>query len=98
MKLILKKEFPEATICSINANGKLQNEQEKGVTVKVWGDDNDKPIAAEVFATNSKDVNNYAEIGLIVENKEVVEYDGVFDMPDVLKKTLEELGYSLSEL
>lgn len=37
----------------------------------------------------------YAEGGLWFEDKEVVDFDGVFDLPVCIKEKLKELGYSL---
>ena len=40
----------------------------------------------------------YAEGCLELEGKSVVGYDGVFDLPNVIKDKLKENGYNLDEL
>jgi hypothetical protein len=38
----------------------------------------------------------YAEGGLWFKGKELVDYDGVFDLPDFIKDKLIELGYTVN--
>lgn len=46
----------------------------------------------EIISTND---DGYGEGSLFVENMEVVDFDGAFDLPNNIKKILKTLGYKL---
>ena len=47
----------------------------------------------EIMSTND---DGYGEGSLFVENMEVVDFDGAFDLPNNIKKILKTLGYALN--
>jgi hypothetical protein len=47
----------------------------------------------EIESTND---DGYGEGSLYVENMEVVDFDGAFDLPNNIKKILKTLGYALN--
>jgi hypothetical protein len=47
----------------------------------------------EIESTND---DGYGEGSLFVENMEVVDFDGAFDLPNNIKKILKTLGYALN--
>lgn len=91
MKSTIKREFPSTTIGMIDANGVDLTSRAKGVTVELHLRDG-SPVCAEVYDTKSGGNNHHAEIGLIVEDGELVDYDGVFDIPKEVLAMCEELG------
>lgn len=91
MKSTIKREFPSVTIGMIDANGVDMTSRSKGVTVELHLRDG-SPVCAEVYDTRSGGNNHHAEIGLIVEDGEIVDYDGVFDLPKEVLSMCEELG------
>ena len=91
MKSTIKREFPSTTIGIIDANGVDLTSRAKGVTVELHLRDG-SPVCAEVYDTKSGGNNHHAEIGLIVEDGEIVDYDGVFDLPKEVLSMCEELG------
>jgi hypothetical protein len=52
----------------------------------------------EIYDEESGGEDWYAEGGIDFEGTDVVGYDGCFDLPQVIKDKLVELGYSLDEL
>lgn len=91
MKSTIKREFPSTTIGMIDANGVDLTSRAKGVTVELHLRDG-SPVCAEVYDTKSGGDDHHAEIGLIVEDGEIVDYDGVFDLPKEVLSMCEELG------
>jgi len=91
MKSVIKREFPSTTIGMIDANGVDLTSRSKGVTVELHLRDG-SPVCAEVYDTKTGGNNHHAEIGLIVEGGELVDYDGVFDLPKEVMSMCQELG------
>lgn len=91
MKSTINREFPSATIGMIDANGVDLTSRSKGVTVDLYCHDG-IPVCAEVYDTKTGGNNHHAEIGLIVEDGELVDYDGVFDLPKEVLSMCQELG------
>jgi hypothetical protein len=91
MKSTIKREFPSTTIGMIDANGVDLTSRSKGVTVELHLRDG-SPVCAEVYDTKTGGNNHHAEIGLIVEEGELIDYDGVFDLPKEVMSMCQELG------
>jgi len=74
-----------------SAGGTILRKYKRGVkgTVKIGIDGKG---CWEIESTND---DGYGEGSLFVENMEVVDFDGAFDLPNNIKKILKTLGYKL---
>ena len=98
MKAICEEfRFPETFINTVDANGFFKTPLKKGVTICLWSR-NGIPVCAEVGADYHNDDDEYAEIGLTVENGELVGYDGVYFIPTDVLDILEKKGIQVSEI
>jgi hypothetical protein len=52
----------------------------------------------EFYDKESEGNDWYAEGGLIFENKELIDYDGVFSLPEFILDKLDEIGYNTKEM
>jgi hypothetical protein len=85
------KKFPKGQINIINQNGSDQTEPETGLEVNLhWRDG--VPVCAEIFGEREE---HYAEIGLEFDGKDLVDYDGVFELPAEVAEMLKEAGYRI---
>lgn len=84
-------KFENTTINTIDANGMALSQRRKGVGITLHLKDG-VPVGAEVFDLATGGDDEYADIGLVVENGELVGYDGVFDIPKDLLDVLEKHG------
>jgi len=91
VKNTITRQFPSSTIGMIDANGVDLTPRSKGVTVELHLRDG-SPVCAEVYDTKTGGNNHHAEIGLIVEDGALVDYDGVFDLPVEVMSMFQELG------
>ena len=89
--------FPETFINTVDANGFSKTPLKKGVTICLWSR-NGIPVRAEVGADNDDDGDEYAVIGLTVENGELVGYDGVYFIPTDVLDILENKGVEVNEI
>jgi hypothetical protein len=87
-KIVAKKFFPESTIGLIDGNGRDLVDRATGVWVEVRSSDG-QIISAEVY---DQECEFYADIGLTIEDGELVDYDGVCSLPRELAEILKELG------
>lgn len=72
-------------------------DKEKSVELDVTiGFNSDEYGWFEFYDINTGGNTWYAEGGLSFENKELIDYDGVFELPDFIIEKLEELGYDAS--
>jgi hypothetical protein len=85
---ILKDEM----VVEESAGGTILNKYKLGVEgiVKI---NLDGQGCWEIISTND---DGYGEGSLYVENMEVVDFDGAFDLPNNIKKILKTLGYALN--
>lgn len=92
---ILSRTYHDSVINEIDANGHANTNSERGVEVTLhWRETDQAPVMAEV---SSKTGDHHAEVGLKFEGLELVDYDGVFEMPseviDLLKKNGLDVSY-----
>ena len=94
MNKTISKNFPDSEICIIDQNGTELTTPTKGLAVNLHFKDNEEtPYEAEVVGTGG----HYAAIGLWWDNKELVDYDGVFELPKELATVLKENGFTLQD-
>ena len=93
MKKTVTRQFPDAVINTIDANGVSLTKKQKGAEVNLFFDDTGTPRCAEIYSLD-EDTSEHAEIGLFFDGTELVDYDGVFDLPEQVKDMLHEFGYS----
>lgn len=90
----IERQFPKTFINTISANGAPLSRPSKGVTILLhYRDGKADPCCAEVMDTETEGDREHAEIGLWFEDKELADYDGVFQLPSDLVAWLKELGY-----
>jgi len=100
---VIVQEFSNGTICATqttrkemiveeSAGGSILHKYKLGVKgiVKIQKDGHG---CWEIESTND---DGYGEGSLFVENMEVVDFDGAFDLPNNIKKILKTLGYALN--
>ncbi len=87
--VIAKRFFPGVLISTVDGNGMHLTDAKQGVWVEVWKNESRGICSAEVYDDSQEE---YAEVGLWVENGELVDYDGVFSLPEQVVKVLRELG------
>jgi hypothetical protein len=97
MNKTVTRQFPDAVINTIDANGVSLTKRQKGVEVNLFFDATGTPKGAEIYSLD-EDTSEHAEIGLIFDGKELVDYDGVFDLPEQIKDMLQEFGYSTEQV
>ena len=91
--MITNKKFPKGKINIVNQSGTDLTEPETGLEVNLhWRDG--IPVCAEIFGEEEE---HYAEIGLEFDGKDLVDYDGVFELPDEVAEMLKEAGYKVLE-
>ena len=83
--------FPESICNVIHQDGTQLTDTTNGVEV-VLHLRNGVPRFAEIISGD-----HYADIGLTIEGKELVDYDGVFELPKEILLMLKELGYTMEE-
>ena len=89
--MITNKKFPKGEINIINQSGTDLTERETGLEVNLhWRDG--VPVCAEIFGEREE---HYAEIGLWFEGKELVDYDGVFELPNEVAEMIKDAGYRI---
>jgi len=84
-----RKHFAKDNVVDVNASGNIIEKYKAGVYVFIEiGSDG---IGSwEVASTND---DGYGSGSLCIENKEVVDFDGAFDLPWRVKDMLKALGY-----
>ena len=87
--VIAKKFFSDAIISTVDGEGRHMTDPKRGVWVEVWQNESRGICSAEVY---DDDQEEYAEVGLWVEDGELVDYDGVFALPRQVGIVLRELG------
>ena len=91
--MITNKKFPKGHINIVHQSGRDLTEPEVGLEVNLhWRDG--VPVCAEVFGEREE---HYAEVGLWFDGKDLVDYDGVFALPDEVIEMLEDAGYNVDE-
>jgi hypothetical protein len=90
----MKKFFPDSFINTIDANGNNLTSLKKGAWVELFENDG-KISGAEIY---SEDHDEYGEIGLFIENNELLDYDGVFFLPKEVISMLKERGINTEEM
>jgi hypothetical protein len=88
-EVIAKRFFPEVIISTVNGWGVNLTPPKQGVWVEVWKNESRGICSAEVYDDSQEE---YAEVGLWVENGELVDYDGVFSLPEQVAEVLRGLG------
>lgn len=92
MKTRITKHFPASTIGIVSQTGAAQSDREQGVTVELHLD-NGSPTMAEAYSPSQE---HYAAIGLEMNGKDLVGYDGVFEIPGEVLDVLRENGFSIN--
>jgi hypothetical protein len=80
-----------------NSFGVINKEKDVELDVTV-GIGDDESGYFELYDTLSGGDNWYAEGSIQFDGKNVIGYDGVFDLPDVVKNKLVEMGYNIDDL
>lgn len=89
----VQRFFPQSEAALVHQNGVQLSEPSKGVEIILHTRENEiNPCCAEVISGD-----HYAEIGLWFEEKELVDYDGIFFLPRELSDMLKDAGYVLPE-
>lgn len=91
----LKKFFPDSTIGEVHQDGTELSKMERGVRVEITIPDGARSSGCAII--HSESCNHYAEIGLRFDGKELVDYDGVFELPKEVSSLLKENGYKAEE-
>jgi hypothetical protein len=87
-----RQHFAKDSVVDVNASGNVVEKYKAGVDVFIEiGSDG---IGSWEVASINDD--GYGSGGLIIEGKEVVDYDGAFDLPWRVKDMLKALGYKLT--
>lgn len=61
-------------------------------TMELWADNQGAPMSIE---WNVPELDFYAEIGLEFDGQELVDYDGVFELPKEAIKLIRKAGYTV---
>lgn len=88
-EMIAKKFFPKSMISTTDGGGNHLTQPKQGVWVELWKNEKQVICAAEVY---SNDQEEYVDVGLSVEDGELVDYDGVFSLPREVVAVLREAG------
>jgi hypothetical protein len=89
MSSIVKRFFPDTYINTINASGSNLTAPKKGTWVEIHKNETGNICGAEVY---DNECEEYAELGLWIENNKLVDYDGAFELPNEVTQILIELG------
>lgn len=92
MKTSSTHVFNDSKINIIHQNGKHLTESTIGITIILHEQDK-VPVCAEVDGGTE---DHYAEIGLVITDNILEEYDGVFELPKEVIKVLEMRGIDCS--
>lgn len=95
MSTLIKRTFADSRMVREHQTGMVEAVG-SGVEVIIHtrdGGDGVTPCSAEIICGE----DGYAEIGLWFDEKELVDYDGVFSLPHEVVVLLEELGYVVGE-
>ena len=85
----IKRFFPHSKAAIVHQNGAQLSASSTGIEVILHTRKNERqPCCAEVISGD-----HYAEIGLSFEGKMLVDYDGVFSLPQEVSEVLSEAGY-----
>jgi hypothetical protein len=91
---VLSRKYSDNYINTVDGYGNALTKSEKGVEVLLhWKEDEVAPRCAEVFGESE---DHYAEVGLRFDGVELVDYDGVFEMPSELAELLKANGLDVS--
>jgi len=91
-EVVAKKFFPKSVISTVSASGFNLTKPKRGVWVEIWKNESRGICSAEIY---DDDQEEYAEIGLWIEDGELVDYDGVFEMPQEVCDLLKEQGVKM---
>lgn len=83
------KKFP-GQIYTVHQTGQILSKPQEGINVTLQFNQYGTPSCAEVY---SDDYEEYAEIGLGWNGKTLVDYDGVFQIPQPVVDFLREEGW-----
>ena len=86
----------EVTLSASNSFGQTREVETTNVEVIVRL--NGERGSFEFYDEETGGENWYAEGGLWFNGKELVDYDGIFELPKFVADKLEELGYDISML
>jgi hypothetical protein len=87
-----RQHFAKDSVVDVNASGNIIEKYKPGVDVHIEiGSDG---IGSWEVASSNDD--GYGSGGLIIDGKEVVDFDGAFDLPWRVKDMLNALGYKLT--
>jgi hypothetical protein len=87
-----RKHFAKDSVVDVNASGNVIKKYKAGVDVFIEIK-SDGIGSWEVASTND---DGYGSGSLCIENNEVVDFDGAFDLPWRVKNMLTALGYKLT--
>lgn len=84
-----KRYFPLSEACVVHQTGAQLTESSTGVEVLLHTrEDETTPCSAELSSGD-----HYADIGLVFEGIELIDYDGVFSLPREVGLMLKEAGF-----
>ena len=86
MKKTVTRQFPDAVINTIDANGVSLTKKQKGAEVNLFFDDTGTPRCAEIYSLD-EETSEHAEIGLFFDGIELVDYDGFDDIDTALRNS-----------
>lgn len=67
-------------------------------TMELFKDKNDTPMMIEwIVSDKDGNIRDIQTIGLIFENKELIDYDGVFELPIQAINLIKKSGYKVSD-
>ena len=92
MSSAIKKFYPQAVVSTIDGNGNHLTQPRQGLWVEIHKR-NGKFRSAEVYSDCQTE---YADIGLVIEGGELVDYDGVFSLPKEVAQLLRENGVKVN--
>ncbi len=89
MKTTITKRFADSRINTVHQDGTALTDSQDGVNVTITLRDG-VPVCADV---HSDDCSEYAELGLEMEGKKLVGYDGCFELPNEVIELLVAHGF-----
>ena len=90
----ITRQFANTIINTVDGNGNVLDNTNTGITIELNLFDG-KPVYAEVYDTKTGGQNQYVEIRLTFCDGELVDYDGIFEIPHDLVKMIEDLGFKV---
>ena len=89
----VRRFFPNSRASLVHQTGERLTDATKGVEIILHTRPGETaPCFAELVSGD-----HYAEIGLTFEGRELIDYDGVFDLPREVAEMLRDLGFTVTQ-